>query len=96
MEKTKHKIGWWRASFAAVLSFLFLAILIPNTGRIVVDRSTTPPTLTIADRPQQIAMLVGVLLIPLACIVVGARRRHAVEFVGWIVLVVLFVLATQK
>lgn len=96
MEKTTPKIGWARVAAAALLSFLFLAILIPNTGRIVVDLSTTPPTYNITERPQQIAMLVAMLLVPLACIFFGVRRFRVLEFIGWFLLVGLFVLATEK
>jgi hypothetical protein len=96
MEKAKSTIGPWRIAGALILSFFFLGILIPNTGRIVVDRSTVPPTYTITGRSQQIAMLVGMLIAPLACIYFGARRSRLLEYVGWCLLVGLFVLATQK
>ena len=96
MKKSKPRIGWGRVAGALVFSLLFLSILIPNTGRIVVDRSTTPPTYTITERPQQIAMLVAMLLVPLVCIYFGARRFPFLEFIGWALLVGLFILATQK
>jgi len=77
-------------------ALLFLAILIPNTGRIVMDTATTPPTHQIKDRPQQIAMLLAMLAVPLACIFFGARRSRSLEIFGWVLLVGLFILATQK
>jgi len=96
MENSKSRIGRRRVAGALLLSFLFLFILIPNTGRIVVDRSTTPETYTITERPQQIAMLVALLLVPLACIYFGAGRFRFVEFIGWALLVGLFIMATLK
>ena len=96
METSKRQIGWVRASLAALVTLLFLGILIPNTGRIVVDTSTTPATYHIKDRPQQIAMLVGMLAVPFACIFFGARRSRVLEIIGWVLLVGLFILATQK
>jgi hypothetical protein len=95
MEKPRFKISWGRLIAAVLLSFLFLGILIPNTGRIVVDHSTIPPTFLIKDRPQQICGIVAILLIPLACIYFGSRRFW-LEFIGWVFLVGLFVLASQK
>ena len=96
MEKSKSKISWVRIAAAAILAFLFLSILIPNTGRIVVDHSTNPPTYLIKDRPQHIVMLVVILLVPLNCIYFGARRFPILELIGWVLLVGLFIVATQK
>jgi len=95
MEKSRFKIGWGRLSVAVLLSLLFLAMIIPNLGRVVVDHSTTPPTFIIKDRPQQIAMFVGILLVPVACIFFGARRFW-LEFIGWALLAGLFILALNR
>ena len=98
MEKAKSKLGFFRVTAAALLSFLFLAMLIPNVGKIVVDRSTTPATYTITDRPQQIAMLVGLLLVPLSLIYLGAKGIgfRVLEHIGWMLLSVLVILATKQ
>jgi hypothetical protein len=95
-EKPKRQVGRVRASLAVLIALLFLGILIPNTGRVIVDTSTTPATFQIVGRPQQIAMLVGLLLVPFGCIFLGARRSRVVETIGWVLLVGLFILATQK
>ena len=96
MKNMKLRVGKVRASLAASCAFLFLGILIPNTGRIVADTSTIPPTIQITDRPQQIATLVAMVVVPLACIFFGARRNRTLEVFGWVLLVGLFLLATQK
>ena len=98
MENTKRKIGWVRPVLALLLAYLICAILIPNMGRIVIDRSTQQPTSTVIELPQQIAVLVAILLVPLNCIYFGARSlRHSwLEPVGWGILAILFVIATHK
>jgi hypothetical protein len=95
MGKSNFKIGWVRVAVAVILSFLFLAILIPNTGTIITV-ATIPPTRIVEHRPQQIALLVAMLLVPLSCIYLGARRFRILELIGWSLLVGLFILATQK
>ena len=81
-----------------MLTFLILAIGIPNMGTIVIDRSTKPPTLTITELPQQIASLVAILLVPLAAMYFGVRysRFRWMEPVGWALRVILFITATHK
>ena len=96
MENTKRRVGLVRVAVAALFALLFLAILIPNTGRIVVDTSTTPPSYHIEDRRRQIATLLAMLVVPLVCICFGARRSRILEVFGWVLLVGLFILATQK
>lgn len=96
MEKTESKIGWVRIVAALLLSLLFLVILIPNTGRMHIDRSTSPPTFTVIDRPQEIVKLVSMLVVPLAWIYFGARRSGLMEFAGWFLLIALFVLSTSR
>ena len=94
MEKSESRIGWIRVTAAFLLSLLFLAILIPHTGRIHLDRSTQPPSLIITDRPRQIATLVSMLAVPLSWIYLGARRYRSLELVGWFLLIALFAWAT--
>lgn len=96
MEQSEPKIGWVRIAAALLLSFLFLIILIPHTGRIHMDSSTTPPTFRVVDRPQEIAKLVAMLIVPLAWIYFGARRSGLMEFAGWFLLIAFFALATSR
>ena len=98
MENAKPKIRWVRLVFAFLLAYLICAILIPNMGKIVIDRSTQPPTLTVTQLPQQIAVLVAIVLVPLNCIYFGLRssRFRWLEPLGWGVLVILFIISTQK
>lgn len=81
---------------ALLFSFLFLAVLIPHTGKIIANHSANPPTFTITDRPQEITMLICLLLVPLACIYFGVKKFRFLEFVGWLLLAGLFVIAINK
>jgi hypothetical protein len=97
MKKSMSKNAWIRVTIASLFAFLLLAILIPNTGRIIVDHSTTPTTFIIKDRPQQIAGIVAILLVPLVCIYFGTRDRlRFLEFVGWVLMAGLFILLMQN
>src|SRR5262249_4991425 len=84
-----------RIALAAVPALLYLLVSIPNTGRIVVDTSTKPPAHNIVDRPKHIAVLIGILVLPLACIVIPVRRP-IVQAVGWLLLWTLVLLAFSK
>jgi hypothetical protein len=92
--KSEHK-GWrWgRGTLAVLLALLFLGIGLPNTGRVVIDNTTTPPTTHIVGRARDSLILIGMVAVPCACIVFGMFRRSTVETVGWVLLIVLAVLA---
>ena len=98
MENTKPKSGWVRGTVALLLAFFDLAILIPSMGRIVVDHSTKPATLTVTELPQQIAILAAILLTGLAGIYFGARHLRFcwLEPVGWIILAAILIMAMNE
>jgi hypothetical protein len=89
MEEAKFKIRWGRVAAAAFLSLIFFAVIFPNLGRLDVDHSTIPPTFIIKNRPEQIALWVAILLLPLACILFGGRRFW-LELIGWVLLAGLY------
>ncbi|MHB8522255.1 MAG: hypothetical protein ACYDH9_16060 [Limisphaerales bacterium] len=97
MEKTGHK-GWmWgRCVLAAFIAVLFLAIVLPNTGRIVFDQTTTPSTLHIVGRVRQSLIMIGIAAVPVALILVGTFRRSRLEIPGWILLAVLIGMLLMK
>ena len=98
MENAKPKIGWVRVTVALLLAFFDLAILIPSMGRIAVDHSTKPATLTITELPQQIAILAAILLVGLAGIYFGARylRLWWLESIGWSILAGILIMAMNE
>jgi hypothetical protein len=98
METATPKIGWVRVTVALLLAFFDLAILIPSMGRIVVDHSTKPATLTVTELPQQIAILAAILLVGLAGIYFGARHLRFcwLEPIGWIILAGILIMAMNE
>jgi uncharacterized membrane protein YidH (DUF202 family) len=89
MENTTPKIPWIRMAVALLLASFDFAVLIPSLGRVVVDHSTYPPTHSVQDLPQLIAILVAILLAGVAGVYFGARHLRVcwLEAVGWIILV---------
>lgn len=72
---------------------LFLGIVLPNMGRVIVDHSTTPPTLHIVRRTRDILKAVGMAAVPLALVFIGTFRRSQLALLGWILLAALDVLS---
>ena len=98
MKTPAPKIGRIRVTIALLLAFFDLAIIIPSMGRIVVDHSTKPATLTITELPQQIAILATILIFGLAGIYFGARHLRFcwLEPIGWIVLAGILIMAMSE
>ncbi len=74
------------------MALIFLAMLIPSTGRIVIDHTATSYTSKIVDRPKHIAILLGIVSVPLLCIFIGAKRSDGLELFGWLALTFLILL----
>ena len=97
MEQTEHR-GWmWgRCALAVFLALMFLGIVLPNTGRVVFDHTTTPPTPHIVGRIRDSLIAVGMAVVPLTLVLIGTFRRSQLAIPGWILLAVLVVIATMK
>ena len=80
-------------ALAFLLALLFLAIVLPNTGRVVADHSTTPPIMQIVGRLRYSLIAIGVVTVPLALIVIGTFRRSRLTALGWVLLGALVVMA---
>jgi hypothetical protein len=96
MNQTEHR-GWmWQFGLAFFKAFLVLGIGLPNTGRIVIDHTTTPPTTHIVGRSHDSLILIGAVAVPLVLILAGIFRRSWLAVPGWILLAVLLVMAFMK
>ena len=87
---------WVRWALAVFLVLVFLGIILPGTGRVVIDHATTPPTPHIVGRIQGSLIAIAVAVVPLALICIGAFRRSPLEIPGWILLAVLVVIVIMK
>ncbi len=83
MEQTEHR-GWmWgRCALAVFLALMFLGIVLPNTGRVVIDHTTTPPTPHIVGRVQGSLIAIVVAAVPLALVCIGTFRRSQLAIPG--------------
>lgn len=97
MEQSERK-GWmWgRCALAFFLALVFLGIVLPNSGRVVIDQTTTPPTPHIVGRVRDGLLMVGIAVVPLALVIAGIFRRSQMEIPGWILLFVLVVIGFMK
>jgi hypothetical protein len=94
--KSTRSIGIGRILLAGFFALMFLAMVIPCTGRIVIDHTATSYTSKIVDRPKHIAILLGVVAVPLSCIFIGAKRSSGLELFGWLALIFLLILPFFK
>jgi len=96
MDKLQAPIPWLRGSVATILAFLVMAVALPNAGRVVVDHTTTPPTPHVEHLFTQGALIVALALLPVLCILFVGLRWLFAELAGWLVLLLLVVVAITK
>jgi hypothetical protein len=86
MALARHSWWWWtRGALAAVLASLLLGMALPDAVKIVVDRSTAPPTREVIWGTG--LSTAGAALISLACIYVSMWKRWEFETFGWMLLI---------
>jgi hypothetical protein len=85
-----------KCGLAVVVTALFLAITLPNTGRVVLDRTTTPPTPHVVGSLRDTVVLIGIATVPLALVLIGTLRRSQLVIPGWILLAVLVLILFLK
>lgn len=79
---------WGRGLAAIVLALFLVAMGSQHTGRVVIDRSTSPPTSTVVGGTVGTVSLSGIALVSLICIFVSMWKRWDFEIVGWVILIV--------
>lgn len=83
MEETKRWPGWLRAFSAVIVALWVFGVYFPSIARTVVDNTTNPPTEILRAGPLELGILLGVIVVPLLCVLIRIRRRHGVEYLGW-------------
>jgi len=87
MHKIDTKVGRLiRSALAILLAFLAVAITIPNMGHFVND-----PATHFERSFRDVAFVYTAPVIPLVCIFVGMFGRPLLEYIGWGLLIILFV-----
>lgn len=87
---------WGRCVSATLVAAFFLAVEMPNTGRVVRDSTTTPPTFHIVGRVSGSLLVIAMAAVPLALVFIGIFRRSQIEIPGWILLIFLIVMLFLK
>lgn len=93
VERENKRWHWGRATLAAVLALLVVAIILPSAGRLVIDRSVDPPAYRMVWGVRECFPAFAIPLGSLAFIYVGMWKRWAIEGVGWSILIGFIVLA---
>ena len=87
---------WTKCALAVVVAAMFLAVMLPNTGRVVVDHATTPPTPHIVGRLRDTVVVISMAAVPLALVLIGTQRRSRIAIPGWTLLAVLVLMLFLK
>jgi hypothetical protein len=97
MEQTELR-GWMlaRCALALFMALLFLASMISNLERLVIDLNTTPPTPHIVRNTSAISTAVGIAAVTFSLLVIGTLRQSQLAIPGWIALAVLDMIAFMK
>jgi len=96
MEKLLAPIPWRRGCLAMILALFVMVVALPNAGKVVVDHTTTPPTLHVEGFFTQGAVIVALALFPVLCILFIGRRWLFAEVAGWLVLLLLVAVAVTN
>lgn len=96
MEKTARPIPWFSGGLAALVALLILAITLPNTGKVVVDHSVSPPRVYTQPLPVVVWPLLSLTVLSVLCIVIPGRRWIFFDWLGWFILAVLLVGAFMR
>src|SRR6266404_8863215 len=93
MEK-KIYFRWLRAAGALLLGLLLLMALLPNTGGIIAGPAPNPKMWRFGPFlffPGAFFGVVGIVTVSTACTVFGIVRRNSCEFIGWVLLGLVFI-----
>jgi hypothetical protein len=98
MEQKRTARKWIRGSIAALIGLLILAAALPSTGGII-DGPTRQGMWRCGPflfYPGTFFGVVGIVTVATSCALFGIARGNALEFVGWILLGVLFFLMLMQ
>jgi hypothetical protein len=86
MEKPHKPIPWLSGSVATFAALFIVAVVLPNTDKVVTDHSIYPPRIYIEPQPITVCLILAVAFIPVICIFILGRRWGFFGWLGWIVL----------
>jgi hypothetical protein len=86
MEKTRRLIPWLSGSLATLVALFIVAATLPNTGRVIIDRAFSPPSIYIQPQPWVVCYILALTFVPVLCIFILGRRWVFFQWFGWIIL----------
>jgi hypothetical protein len=84
MEKTRRPVPWLSGGLAVLAALFIMAVMFPNTGKVVVDHSVSPPESRIEAQPALVCQIAVVALLPAVCIFTLGRRWILFDWLAWI------------
>jgi hypothetical protein len=85
-QKPTLRIAWLSGGLALLVALFIAGVSIPNTGKLVVDRSIHPIRTYFEPQPVLVCEILAVTFIPALCIFLFSKRWIVVEYVGWLIL----------
>jgi hypothetical protein len=86
MKKTRRPIPWVSGSVATVVALFIVAATLPNTDRVVTDRTFSPAHIYLQPQPWVVCYILALIFVPVSCIFILSRRWVFFEWFGWIIL----------
>ena len=83
-----------RGALAILLALISIAVVLPNLWHPASDASIAPPGVLVRSFHDEVVVCV-IPIIPLVCIFAGMFRRPFLEYIGWALLIVLFVVSLR-
>ena len=91
MEKTRRHIPWLSGGLAILGALLIVAVTFPDTNKIVVHHSVSPPETRIEAQPALVRQIVIVAFLPALCIFTLGRCWIIFDWLAWAFLAMLLV-----
>jgi hypothetical protein len=96
MEKIRRPVPWFSGGLAILGALLIIGATFPNTFKVVVDHSVSPPQTRIEAQPALAGQIAVVAFLPALCIFTLGRRWIVFDWLAWIFLAMLLVGAFMR
>ena len=91
MENVQKPIPWLSGCIATFIALLIVAVMLPNTDRVVIDQTVSPPQAYIQPQPWVVCAILALTFLPVLCIFILGKRWILFDWASWAVLAFLLV-----
>jgi hypothetical protein len=84
--KATHRMFAAKTAAAVLLALLVVAMYAPEAGRVVLDRSMSPPKPVVVHGIRETVGIWAFAAICVTWIIVSSKRKWDFEIVGWVLL----------